>query len=262
MRKSRKSVHRAHGRRFEPRIAIAALGASAAAITVARAILGHAPDFQVAALGYQSVATLPLYAGLGIVAGLLAMCYARTLLGMMSLADRLSRLPVVVRAAVIGAGVGAAAWVWPDLVGGGDRITQTVLADGATFSFLLIAFLFRFGLGAVSYAATVPGGLFAPMLTVGAQLGLLFGQLCATAFRGTDIEPTALAVVGMVAFFTGVVQAPVTGIVLVIEMTGGFTLLLPMLVAGTVAMLLQLLLRNAPIYDALRKRAAEATRPL
>ena len=54
-------------------------------------------------------------------------------------------------------------------------------------------------------------------------------------------------------------QAPVTGIVLVIEMTASFTLLLPMLAAGAVAMLMPVLLRNTPIYDALRERAARHT---
>src|SRR5215207_908029 len=105
----------------------------------------------------------------------------------------------------------------------------------------------------------VPGGLFAPMLTLGAQLGLAFGQLCLLALPGSGLEPTAFAIIGMAAFFTGVVQAPVTGIVLVIEMTGGFTLLLPMLAAGATAMLLPALLRSAPIYNALRERAAHAS---
>jgi CIC family chloride channel protein len=245
-------------RRFEPRTAIAALAASAAAIAVARAILGHAPDFQVAPLDYQPLGTIPLYLGLGVAAGILASCYARIILGMMSLAETFARCPVEARAAIIGAVVGAVAWFWPDLVGGGDRITQSVLADGAGIGFLFAAFAFRFGLGAVSYAAMVPGGLFAPMLTLGAQLGLAFGQLCLLALPGSGLELTAFAIVGMAAFFTGVVQAPVTGIVLVVEMTGGFTLLLPMLAAGAAAMLLPGLLRSAPIYNALRERAAHA----
>jgi chloride channel protein, CIC family len=176
------------------------------------------------------------------------------------LAESFVRCPVEARAALIGAAVGAFAWFWPDLVGGGDRITQSVLSDAAGAGFLLAAFAFRFGLGAVSYAAAVPGGLFAPMLTLGAQLGLAFGQLCLLALPGSGIEPAPFAVVGMAAFFTGVVQAPVTGIVLVIEMTGCFTLLLPMLAAGAAAMLLPGLLRSAPIYDALRERAAQASR--
>jgi CIC family chloride channel protein len=246
-------------RRFEPRIALAALAASASAIAVARAMLGHATDFQVASLNYQPLGTLPLYLGLGVVAGIFAACYARIILGAMSLAETFARCPVEVRAGMIGAAVGAVAWFLPDLVGGGDRITQSVLTDGAGTGFLFAAFAFRFALGAVSYAAMVPGGLFAPMLTLGAQLGLAFGQLCLLAVPGSGLDPTVFAIVGMAAFFTGVVQAPITGIVLVVEMTGAFAPLLPMLTAGAAAMLVAGLLRSPPIYDALRERTSYVT---
>ena len=119
---------------------------------------------------------------------------------------------------------------------------------------LPLVFLLRFGLGAVSYAAPVPGGLFAPLLVLGAQLGLFCGVLCRLAIPDAELDPTAFAVVGMAAFFTAVVQAPVTGIVLVIEMTASFTMLLPMIAACFAAMLVPNLLRGAPIYDSLRER--------
>jgi chloride channel protein, CIC family len=106
----------------------------------------------------------------------------------------------------------------------------------------------------VSYAAATPGGLFAPLLVLGAQLGLLFGLLCRFMFSGRTIQVEAFAVVGMAAFFSGVVRAPLTGIELVTEMTGNVTMLLPMLGACFAAMLMPTLLRNAPIYDSLRKR--------
>ena len=119
---------------------------------------------------------------------------------------------------------------------------------------LAFVFLLRFWLGAVSYAAATPGGLFAPILVLGAQLGLFSGILCRLAFPDFNIEPIAFAVVGMAAFFTGVVQTPITGIVLVIEMTASFTMLLPMLGACFAAMLVANLLHSAPIYDSLRSR--------
>jgi CIC family chloride channel protein len=89
------------------------------------------------------------------------------------------------------------------------------------------------------------------MLVLGAQLGLFFGSLCRLAIPGLDLPPAAFAIVGMVAFFTGVVRAPVTGIVLITEMTGSFTLLLPMLGACFTAMLITTLMRNEPIYESL-----------
>jgi chloride channel protein, CIC family len=240
-------------RRFEPRIAIAALGASATAIAVSRVLLGDAPDFHVAALDYGLAETRPLYFVLGAIAGLMAIVYNRSLLATIAVAERLVRAPVELRAGLIGAAIGALAWFKPDLVGGGDPITQRALAGAETLAALPLLFLMRLGLGAVSYAAATPGGLFAPLLVLGAQLGLAFGLLSRLAFPDLNIEPEGFAVVGMAAFFTGVVRAPLTGIVLVTEMTANVTMLLPMLGACFAAMLTPTLLFDPPIYDSLRE---------
>ena len=159
-----------------------------------------------------------------------------------------------VRAGLIGAGVGVLAWFLPQLVGGGEAVAQRTLAGGVPLAVLPLVFLLRFGLACVSYAARTPGGLFAPMLVLGAQLGLLFGLLCQLTFPGLGVQPVAFAVVGMAAFFAGAVRAPVTGIVLVIEMTTSFPMFLPMLAACFTAMLVPTLLGNPPIYDSLRDR--------
>ena len=260
-------------RRLETRIAIAALGASSTAILISRLLLGDAPDFQVAVsaqaatatgpLPYAVAAAWPLYLALGVVAGIAASLYNRTILAAISLAARLEyRCPAEFQAAAIGAIVGIVGWFAPGLVGGGDDITQRVLAGAAAVGMIPLAFVVRFALGAGSYAARTPGGLFAPLLVLGAQLGLLCGALCQAAFPGLGIEPEAFAVVGMAAFFTGVVQAPVTGIVLVTEMTAAFTTLLPMLAACFAAMVAANLLRNVPIYDSLRERVVRQTRSL
>jgi CIC family chloride channel protein len=240
--------------RFEPRPAIVTLGASSTAITAARLLLGNAPDFHVQALAFTSSSINPLFLVLGALAGLAAIAYNHAILGAIGAADRLSRWPVELRAALVGATVGILAWIAPGLVGGGDPITQRTLAGAGTLSLIPLLFLIRFGLGPVSYATATPGGLFAPLLVLGAQLGLFFGLLCRFIFSGLNIQPEAFAVVGMSAFFSGVVRAPLTGIVLVTEMTANVTMLLPMLGACFSAMLLPTLLRSAPIYDSLRER--------
>jgi CIC family chloride channel protein len=247
-------------RRFDTRITIVTLGASAGAIAVARVLLGDAPDFHVEQLPYPGFGTLPVHLALGVVAGFLGIAYNRALLATLAAMDHVGRLPVEVRAALAGAAVGTTAWVAPSWVGGGDTITQRTLAGAETLTILPIIFLFRFGLGALSYAARTPGGLFAPMLVLGAQSGLLFGIFCNQWFPVAASNPTVLAVVGMAAFFTAVVRAPLTGIVLVIEMTASFTLLLPMLAACFAAMLIPNLLRNPPIYDSLRERTLQRNR--
>jgi CIC family chloride channel protein len=247
-------------RRFEPHVAIAAVGASATAIAVARVFLGDAADFHVDALAYPQPEARALFFVLGAAAGLVAIAYNRAILAAMAVAERVPRLPTELRAAMIGAMVGTFAWFAPGLVGGGDSITQRCLAGAETLAMLPLLFLLRFGLGTLSYAAAVPGGLFAPMLVLGAQLGLFFGLVCRLAFPGLDIQPEGFAVVGMAAFFTGVVRAPLTGMVLVTEMTANVTMLLPMLGACFLAMLVPTLLRDVPIYDALRRHAINQER--
>jgi Voltage gated chloride channel len=100
-------------------------------------------------------------------------------------------------------------------------------------------------------------GPVCPHARTGAQLGLFFGQLCQLVFPDLNIQPEGFAAVGMAAFFTGVVRAPLTGIVLVVETTANVTMLLPMLGACFMAMLAPTLMRDPPIYDSLRERTLE-----
>ncbi len=244
---------------FDTRLAIAALGASSCAIAIARIFLGPAPDFRVEALPFSGPGTGLLFLLLGIAAGFAGMAYNRSVLGALSLADRL-RWPAELRAAAIGALVGALAWLAPSTVGGGDPLTQQALSGGYTIVFLLWAFPLRFLLGPVSYAAATPGGLFAPMLVLGAQLGSLFAALCGLVLSHPGAPPAAFAMVGMAAFFTAVVRAPVTGIVLIVELTAGFTQLLPMLWACLPAMAIPTLFRVEPIYDLLRPPSTQRER--
>jgi chloride channel protein, CIC family len=247
-------------RRFELRIAIAALGASASAISVSRAILGDGQDFHLGALVMPDLAIRPLFFVLGALAGVMAVIYNRVLLQTMATVDRFDHVPVEVRAALIGAAVGALAWFLPDLVGGGDPITQRTLLGVGTLALLPQIFLLRLALGSLSYSAGTPGGLFAPMLVLGAQFGLFFGLACQFAFPGLDVQPEGFAVVGMAALFTGVVRAPLTGIVLATEMTADVTMLLPMLGACAMAMLTPTLMKDPPIYDSLRERTISRAR--
>lgn len=204
-------------RRFETRITITTLGASAGAIAVAHVFLGQGTDFRVEPLPHPGFGVVPIHIGLGIVAGLLGVAYNRALLGALAATRRLHNVPVELRAALVGAAVGLLAWLAPGAVGGGDSITQRTLGGTEALAALSLLFLLRFGLGPVSYAVGTPGGLFAPMLVLGSQSGLVFGILCSRWFPSVVAHPTEFAVVGMAAFFTAVVRTPVTGIILVIE---------------------------------------------
>jgi CIC family chloride channel protein len=246
-------------RRFETQIAIAALGASCTAMAVARIFLGDVPELHVEALPYPSALSNVIFILLGIVAGFIAIAYNRAILRSLGMIDGFKRRPIELRAAIIGGLVGIVAWCAPTLVGGGEALAQHSM-DGAFLpGALAFVFLLRFVLGPVSYAAATPGGLFAPMLALGAQIGLLFYAAVHYFRPDLDASATAFAVVGMAAFFTGVVRAPVTGIILITEMTASFTMLLPMLGACFAAMLIPTLFGNPPIYTSLSLLDAAST---
>ena len=117
-------------RRFDIRIAIAALGASCSAIAVASLLLGQQPDFHVAELSVPSTWTGPVFGLLGIVAGLAGVAYNRLIIRTCALFDGMTRWRPEFRALLIGALVGALAWFAPHMVGGGDVISQQVLVGG------------------------------------------------------------------------------------------------------------------------------------
>jgi CIC family chloride channel protein len=131
------------------------------------------------------------------------------------------------------------------------------MLDGSdTFAAIAILFAVRFVLGPLSYAPGLPGGLFAPLLVIGAAAGLLFGRGLELTIPELTPPLAALAAVGMGALFVAVVGAPLTGIALVVEMTGATTLFVPLLTACAGALAVPALLGGRPIYDTLRDRDA------
>lgn len=196
-----------------------------------------------------------LFAVFGLLTGAVGVGYNKLVTGALAAADRLHRVPPTVRAAVLGAFVGLALSVSPFAVGGGDLLTQQLLTDSSAFLLpaVLGYFLIRFVTGPLSYAAGTPGGLFAPLLALGALWAVLFHS-GAVLLPGVGPSPIPFALVGMAAFFAATVRAPFTGIVLIVEMTTIATLTVPMLAACFAATLAATLLRNPPVYDTLRRR--------
>ncbi len=256
-------------RRFESRQALAALGASSAAILVARLILGDAPLFHVAAvatggtavgLPFAAAATWPLYLVLGALAGFAGATYSRCLTIALRFAERFDGWRIRPQAAAVGLAVGLIGWFAPELIGGGEKLTQAALVGATAVGAVSLIFVLRFCLGVACYGVRAPGGLFAPLLALGAQIGVICGTLAGWAFPGLGLHAQAFAVVGMAAFFTGVVRAPITGMVLVIEMTAAFTTLVPMLAACFAALVVAKLLRVPPIYDTLQEDLLDRAR--
>ena len=241
---------------FRLQTVLATILAAATAVGCSRLILGDHPDVSVESLDSPALALLPVFVVFGLLTGCLGAFYNRLVLGFLDGVRRLPRIPAVGKATLIGAVIGLVMIVDPLAVGGGDVLTQLIVG-GHTVALPVIAgyLAVRMIAGPLSYAAAVPGGLFAPLLAVGALWGVLFVGAFNALWPGNETSlAVPMAIVGMAAFFGATVRAPLTGIVIVIEMTAATSVTVPILAATGAAVLAAELTGTSPIYDSLRER--------
>ncbi|HYY02011.1 MAG TPA: ClC family H(+)/Cl(-) exchange transporter [Mycobacterium sp.] len=243
-------------KRFDPRTTVATLVASASGFIAAHLLVQSQYEFDMTTLPDPRMVQYGWVLVIGVVTGSLGVLYNKAVMFALHRADA-SRWPKEVRAGLTGAGVGLLVWLAPDLVGGGDNLTQSALLGRGALLATAGVLALRFVLGVVSYAAATPGGLFAPMLVLGTHAGLIVGLVASHLTPHATPNLAACALVGMAAFFAASVHAPVTGLILATEMTGNTNELPPMLGACAIAMLVAIALRSESIYDQLADRAAK-----
>ena len=133
-------------------------------------------------------------------------------------------------------------------------MAESTLQGDLLLAAIPIIFIIRFLLTTTSYGTGAPGGIFAPLLVLGALVGLAIGQIAHNLAPDIVPIPAVFAVVGMAAYFAAIVRAPLTGIMLIVEMTGNYSQMLPLLVACFCAYAVAELLKDLPIYEALLER--------
>jgi CIC family chloride channel protein len=247
-------------KRFDPRTTVATLVASASGFIAAHLLVESQYEFNMTTLPDPRMVQYGWVLVIGVVAGLLGVLYNEAVMFAVRRADE-SRWPKEVRAALTGAAVGLLVWLAPDLAGAGENLTQNALLGRGALLATAGVLVLRFALGVVSYAAATPGGLFAPMLVLGSQAGLIVGLVATRLTPHATPNLAACALIGMAAFFAASVHAPVTGLILATEMTGNTNELPPMLGACAIAMLVAIALRSQSIYDRLAERAANKLDP-
>jgi CIC family chloride channel protein len=243
--------------RFDLRVLVATLTACSAGIAVCYELLGTRPVFLVPVVAAPGFFHFVFYLALGVPLGVLGVAYNRMIVRGLDLTDRFTGARSELCAMAIGAVIGLLGWFIPDTLGSGEEQVQHLLQSGgkAAVPVLLALLVVRFVVGPISYAARTPGGLFAPLLVVGAMLGTVCGTLVHRLAPGQLPDPTALTIVGMAGFFAATVRAPITGVTLTLELTAVSSLFVPMLATCAVAAAVPTLLGDPPIYDALRARA-------
>lgn len=241
-------------RDFQPIVFGAAFVAAVVADIIARIGSGQFPVFTVPDYPVPPLGSLPLFALLGIAAGFLGVFFNHSLLGTMKFASRIPGKFILWMAAITGGLIGLAGWFSPILIGSGHTLAESALKGNLVLAAIPLFFIFRHLFTLSSYGTGAPGGIFAPMLVLGALIGLAFGKIAQIVTPDLVPIPAIFAVVGMAAYFTAIVRAPLTGIMLILEMTGNYSQMLPLLVACFCAYAVAEWLKDLPVYEALLER--------
>lgn len=243
-------------RAYRLRLVLTTLIGGATAVTVSRELLGDHAFFYLGYVDPVRMKQLVAFAIFGLMMGALGAAYNKTIIWFLDMMLRFRRFPPEVKAAFIGGMVGAIAYFYPTMVGGGEPLTQRMLTDAPLPSVILLILLFRWVLGPLSISVGAPGGLFTPMLAIGAASGALVSSVVNQIAPWMELSVTSFAFVGMAAVFAGSLRSPLTGVVLTAEMAASTALLMPALIASAGAVLAATLLRNEPLFDTLAPRAA------
>ena len=138
-----------------------------------------------------------------------------------------------------------------DITGGGHELIEEMFGKNVLLRTLIIILVLKFFYTMLCYATGAPGGIFLPMLVIGALTGKVYGEILNHYFSIPNEIIVHFMLLGMAAYFTAVVRAPITGITLILEMTGNFSYLYMLIIVCTITYIFTELLKMEPIYERL-----------
>ncbi|PAF50998.1 chloride channel protein [Helicobacter sp. 13S00401-1] len=229
---------------------------------------GEAPIIEVGRLSNAPVYTLWLYLILGIIFGLIGPLFNTIVLKAQDLFFKIHKGNItkwVIFGGLIGGLCGVLTLALPAAVGGGFEIVPLAIAGKYGILFLLLIFVIRVFTTVLCFSSGAPGGIFAPMLALGTVFGTAYGLIAAHLLPGYHLDAGVFAIAGMGALMAASVRAPLTGIVLVLEMTANYQLILPMIITCLGATIVAQFIGGKPLYSAIlaktvAKQDAEAAK--
>lgn len=238
---------------FSPLVWITALASSVSANLIALYIFGLQPVLQVP---YRYSLPVKYYwhlIVLGIILGLMGRLYQIATLSMPSIYN-LTRLPRYIQGIIPLLMIIPLGMMFPQFIGGGNEIIVNLAQYKISLLLMLGLFILRFVFSMMSYGSGLPGGIFLPILNLGAIIGAIY----AIVMNQLGLLPinfeSNLIIFAMAGYFACIGKAPFTAIILVTEMVGSLKHLMPLAVLSLVAYIVVDLLNGAPIYEALKER--------
>jgi len=144
------------------------------------------------------------------------------------------------------------------LAGDGFNIIPKVVDGLYAFYPLLLIFVFRFFATIICFGSGAPGGIFSPTMALGAIIGVLFGFIIQNIFPSYDINLSSYAILAMAGLFASTIRAPLTGIVIIMEMTNGYMLILPLILTCVSATFIAQTLGSSPLYSAILQNTLQS----
>jgi CIC family chloride channel protein len=220
---------------------------SVTATTISRHYFGDFPAFIVPGYEVVSVWELLLYGGLGVVVALVAVLFVITLYKTEDLFDKIP-IPEYTKPIIGGLIMGGTIIYLPQMFGVGYGAINHALNGQTVWWFLLIMVFAKILATSITIGGGMSGGIFAPSLFIGAMLGGCFGEVVHALFPGITATSGAYALVGMGGVVAAATHAPITAIIIIFELTGNYTIILPLMITCITATLLATVLKKGNIY--------------
>lgn len=243
---------------FSIPILLPVMTASVTADYIASHILGLDPVFHFQITEYLPQNYYWLLILLGILVGVSGVFYNWGMLKAQELYRKIPFLKETGRLLIAFLTAGVLGLVMPSVLGSGSGLIVSLTKGEMVLGMVVLTLVVKFLFSAVSFGSGAPGGIFFPLLILGALLGAVFAMTGAEFFGLDLVYINNFVLLGMTGFFTAIVRAPLTGIILLFEMSGSISQMLSLSIVSVTAYIVATLMRSEPIYDSLLKRILKA----
>ncbi|WP_245692397.1 ClC family H(+)/Cl(-) exchange transporter [Sporomusa acidovorans] len=240
---------------FSPTVLMSAVAAALTAAVVTQHFFGVNPVFNFNGLPIFPISYYGYIILLGIVIGLLGVAFNRVLIKTLNTYEKQKLLSGMGKAALPLVTAGIIGFILPDVLGGGNNLVNELSAKSFSITILCILLAAKFFFTMLSYGSGVPGGIFLPMLVIGALAGSVFSHIVIQIGNLDSCYSTNIIVLSMAAYFSAVVKAPITGSILIMEMTGSFNHILSLIVVSMTSYFVADIFKIKPIYEELLERS-------
>ena len=243
---------------FSIPILLPVMTASVTADYIASHILGLDPVFHFQITEYLPQNYYWLLILLGILVGVSGVFYNWGMLKAQELYRKIPFLKETGRLLIAFLTAGVLGLVMPSVLGSGSGLIVSLTKGEMVLGMVVLTLVVKFLFSAVSFGSGAPGGIFFPLLILGALLGAVFAMTGAEFFGLDPMYINNFVLLGMTGFFTAIVRAPLTGIILLFEMSGSISQMLSLSIVSVTAYIVATLMRSESIYDSLLKRILKA----